>query len=81
MANTIRPDPELERFNFYKQKLGDFFRFRPKSSWFNVVFWGVVPVGLALYAYDKEGLFSWAGHKRQAKVLPNVDYTPREKDL
>lgn len=80
MAGTLKPDTEFQRFDLYKQKAGDYFRFRPKSVWFNVVFWGVVPVGLTLFAYNNDGLFSWKGHQRHNKVL-TTDYVPRDKDL
>ncbi|CAN3354521.1 hypothetical protein DICA3_B04654 [Diutina catenulata] len=80
MADTLRPDRELQRFNRYKEKMGDYFRFRPRSAWFNIAMWGVVPVGLCLFAYNNEGLMSWKGHKRHSKVL-TTEYVPRDKDL
>lgn len=80
MAGTIRPDPELQRFNTAKEKMGHYFRFKPRSALFNVVAMGVVPVGLALYAYNTEGQMPFYRLLRKEPILEK-EYVPRTKDL
>lgn len=80
MAGTLRPDPALQRFNAAKEKMGHYFRFTTKSAMFNVFFMGVVPVGLALMAYDQAGQWSWKRVFRKDVVLEE-EYVPRKKDL
>ncbi|KAK6457191.1 uncharacterized protein RJT20DRAFT_127349 [Scheffersomyces xylosifermentans] len=81
MAGTLRPDPELQRFNTAKEKLGHYFRFKPRSAIFNVVFMGLIPLGLTLAAYNLEGQLSFKRRFREAKILHGEDYVPRDKDL
>ncbi|GEQ72133.1 hypothetical protein JCM33374_g5819 [Metschnikowia sp. JCM 33374] len=79
MAGTLRPDPEFQRFNTAKEKLGHYFRFTTRSALFNVFFVGVIPVGLTLMAYNKEGQ-SFSRLFRKDAVL-DKEYVPRKKDL
>ncbi|CAD1812457.1 hypothetical protein FOB58_004131 [Candida parapsilosis] len=80
MAGTLHPDRELQRFNTAKEKLGHYFRFKPKSAAFNIVFMGLVPIGLTLWAYNYEGAISITDRLRKKPVL-TTDYVPRDKDL
>lgn len=79
MAHTLKPDPALQRFNTAKEKMGHYFRFTPRSAFFNVVFMGVVPVGLAYYAYSAEGLSLTRLFRNE--VVLEEEYVPRKKDL
>lgn len=81
MANTIRPDRELQRFNVAKENLGNYFRFTKRSAFFNIVFMGLVPAGLALVAYNNEGQWSFSRRFRKSTVLSGEEYQPRDKDL
>ncbi|ODV82406.1 uncharacterized protein CANTADRAFT_24933 [Suhomyces tanzawaensis NRRL Y-17324] len=81
MAGTLRPDAEFQRFNTAKEKLGHYFRFKPRAALFNVVFMGLVPFGLATYAYNSEGQLSFNRRFRKDTVLSGEEYTPRDKDL
>lgn len=80
MAATLRPDPEFQRFNTAKEKLGHYFRFRTRSALFNAFFMGVVPVGLAIMAYNQEGQLSFNRVFRKEPILEQ-EYIPRKKDL
>lgn len=81
MAGTLRPDAELQRFNTAKEKLGHYFRFKPRSAAFNVVFMGLIPLGLSLYAYNTEGTLPFSRQFRTEKVISGEEYVPRDKDL
>ncbi|KAF3988311.1 hypothetical protein FT663_04051 [Candidozyma haemuli var. vulneris] len=80
MAGTLRPDPDLQRFNAAKEKMGHYFRFRPRSAFFNVIWMGVVPLSLTYLAYSYEGQLSFSRKFRKEVVLEE-DYVPRKKDL
>lgn len=80
MAGTLHPDRELQRFNTAKEKLGHYFRFKPQSAAFNIVFMGLVPIGLTIWAYNNEGVISITDRLRKKPVL-TTDYVPRDKDL
>jgi len=81
MAGTLRPDRELQRFNTAKENLGNYFRFKPRSALFNIVFMGLVPGALAVWAYNNEGQWSFSRRFRKTPVLSGEDYVPRDKDL
>ncbi|ABN66192.1 predicted protein [Scheffersomyces stipitis CBS 6054] len=81
MAGTLRPDPEFQRFNLAKENLGNYFRFKPRSAVFNVVFMGLVPLGLTIAAYNLEGQVGFFRKFRKEKILGGDDYVPRDKDL
>lgn len=81
MAGTLKQDPALERFNTMKQKQGHYFRFTTRSTLFNLLFMGIIPLGGAYYAYSTEGKFNFYRKFRSEKVLHGEDYTPRAKDL
>ncbi|RKP29125.1 hypothetical protein METBISCDRAFT_31882 [Metschnikowia bicuspidata] len=80
MAGTLKPDPAYERFNIAKEKLGHYFRFKPRSALFNLVFMGFIPAGLTIWSYNTEGTFSFSRLYRTEPVL-NPPYVPRKKDL
>ncbi|EGV63348.1 hypothetical protein PSN45_004373 [Yamadazyma tenuis] len=80
MAGTLRPDRELQRFNTAKENAGNYFRFKPKSIIFNVLMMGIVPFGLAYYAYGSEGKVNFYRRFRKEPVLYK-EYVPRDKDL
>ncbi|KAF5210407.1 putative E3 ubiquitin-protein ligase [Clavispora lusitaniae] len=80
MAATLKPDPALQRFNAAKESQGHFFRFKTKSALFNVLVMGIVPAGLAYFAYSKEGQYPFSRVFRKEVVLEE-EYVPRKKDL
>lgn len=80
MAGTLKPDPAYERFNLAKEKMGHYFRFKPRSALFNLVFMGVIPVGLTVWSYNTEGTYRLSKLYRKEPVL-NPEYVPRKKDL
>lgn len=80
MAGTLRPDPEFQRFNTAKEKMGHYFRFTPRSAFFNVIFMGAVPTALAIMAYNQEGQLSFSRVFRKEPILEQ-EYVPRQKDL
>ncbi|OBA21723.1 hypothetical protein METBIDRAFT_41439 [Metschnikowia bicuspidata var. bicuspidata NRRL YB-4993] len=80
MAGTLRPDAEFQRFNTAKEKLGHYFRFTTRSALFNIVFAGLVPVGLTIMAYNQEGQYPFARVFRNDVIL-DQEYVPRKKDL
>ncbi|CUM65966.1 uncharacterized protein PRCAT00003620001 [Priceomyces carsonii] len=81
MAHTLKPDPALQRFNTAKEKIGYYFRFKPRSALFNVVFMGLIPAGLVYYAYGSDGQFNFLRAFRKHQVLSGEEYVPRNKDL
>lgn len=80
MAHTLKPDPAFQRFNAAKEMMGHYFRFKPRSAFFNVIFMGAVPVGLAVMAYSQEGQLGFFRPFRKEIVLEQ-EYVPRAKDL
>lgn len=80
MAATLKPDPAYERFNVAKEKMGHYFRFKTRSALANLFFMGVIPVGLTVWSYNNEGLYSFSRKYRKEPVL-NPEYIPRKKDL
>lgn len=80
MAATLRPDRALQRFNTARENLGHNFRFTTKSAVFNLFFMGIVPAGLAYWAYGQEGQISLFRRFRNDVVLEE-EYVPRQKDL
>ncbi|RCK66937.1 hypothetical protein Cantr_02577 [Candida viswanathii] len=78
MAGTLHPDREFERYNVAKDKLGHYFRFKPRSAFFNIIFMGLIPVGVFYLAYGTEGYVSIADRFRKQPVLL-TDYVPRAK--
>lgn len=81
MAGTLRPDPAFQRFNVAKEKLGHYFRFKPRSALFNLIFAGAVPAGLTIFAYNYEGQFTFYRKFRQINPFSGEHYVPRDKDL
>lgn len=81
MAGTLKPDASFQRFNLARDKLGDNFRFKPKSALFNIVFMGIIPAGFLYFAYAKDGQYNFHRQFRKDKVLHGEDYVPRVKDL
>ncbi|WLF79466.1 hypothetical protein PVL30_003221 [Lodderomyces elongisporus] len=80
MAGTLHPDRELQRFNTAKEKIGQYFRFKPRSAFFAILTMGIIPVGLTMVAYNYEGVVSRRQVFRTQPVLEN-SYVPRDKDL
>lgn len=80
MAHTLKPDPAFQRFNTAKEQMGHYFRFTKRSAAFNLVMMGVIPAGLAYYAYNSEGQLLFTRPFRTAPVLEG-EYVPRKKDL
>ncbi|KAK6197520.1 uncharacterized protein RJT21DRAFT_128832 [Scheffersomyces amazonensis] len=81
MAGTLRPDRELQRFNAAKENFGNYFRFKPRSAFFNIIAMGIVPFGLAYIAYGNDGQLSLYRRFRTENVLGAEDYVPRDKDF
>lgn len=80
MAGTLRPDPALQRFNAAKEKMGHYFRFKPKSAFFNLIAMGAIPVGLAYFAYSTDGQINFHRLYRKEPIFEE-EYIPRKKDL
>lgn len=80
MAGTLHPDPEFQKFNAAKEKLGQYFRFKPRSAAFNIIFMGIVPAALTYVAYGYEGQVSLRRLYRKEAIL-DQEYVPRQKDL
>lgn len=80
MAGTLTPDPEFQKYNAAKEKAGQYFRFKPRSVAFNVLFMGVIPAALTYLAYADEGQTSVARVFRNKPVF-DQEYVPRKKDL
>lgn len=80
MAGTLRPDREFQRFNAAKENAGNYFRFKPRSTIFNLIMMGAIPVGIAYFAYATEGQINFTRKFRKEPIL-NKEYVPREKDL
>ncbi|CAK9439691.1 uncharacterized protein LODBEIA_P37910 [Lodderomyces beijingensis] len=80
MAGTLHPDKELQRFNTARENLGQYFRFKPRSAFFNIIAMGAIPVGLVILGYNYEGKISMRDIFRKEPVL-NKEYVPRDKDL
>lgn len=80
MAGTLHPDREFQRFNTAKEKTGHYFRFKPRSAAFNLVFMGLIPIGLGIFAYQNEGQYSLSRLFRH-EPIHQTDYVPRDKDL
>lgn len=81
MAGTLKPDPEFQRFNTAREKMGHHFRFKPASVLFNVIAMGAVPVGLTLMAYNYDGQVNFRRKFRQINPFSGENYVPRDKDL
>ncbi|EMG49357.1 hypothetical protein SBY92_002388 [Candida maltosa Xu316] len=77
MAGTLTPDKEFNRFNIAKEKLGHYFRFKPRSALFNVIFMGAIPGFFFYYAYATEGQHL-TDRFRKAPIFPTT-YVPRVK--
>lgn len=75
MAGTLHPDKELQRFNQAKENASIYFRFKPRSAAFNIVFMGLIPFGLAYYAYANEGTSFY--RKFRKEPILNKEYVPR----
>lgn len=80
MAGTLHPDPEFQRFNKAKENAGNYFRFKPKSAFFNIIFMGLIPASIAYFAYANEGQINFYRKYRKDKVLYQ-EYELRDKDL
>ncbi|CAI5759007.1 unnamed protein product [Candida verbasci] len=79
MAGTLHPDPQFEKFNTAKEKLGHYFRFKPRSVLFNIIYMGIIPIGLTISAYNVDGK-KMLDRFRHKPIL-NKEYVPRDKDL
>ncbi|QWW23742.1 hypothetical protein CA7LBN_002543 [Candidozyma auris] len=80
MAGTLRPDPDLQRFNTAREKMGHYFRFRPRSAIFNAIWMGAVPLTMAYIAYNYEGQLSFQRKFRKDVVLEE-EYNGRDEYL
>lgn len=80
MAGTLRPDAEFQRFNRAKENVGNYFRFKPRSIVFNVIFMGLVPAGITYFNYYNDGQINFFRKFRKEPIL-NKEYVPRDKDL
>ncbi|KAG7661678.1 uncharacterized protein J8A68_004831 [[Candida] subhashii] len=80
MAGTLHPDREFQRYNTAREKAGHYFRFKPRSVIFNIIFAGLIPVGLTIVAYKTEGQLPLTRRFRHQPVF-ETDYVPRDKDL
>ena len=78
MAGTLHPDKQFERYNVAKDKMGHYFRFKPRSAFFNILWMGIIPASLCYIAYANEGRISSVNRFRSEPVLL-TDYVPRAK--
>ena len=78
MADTLFPDKQFEKFNVAREKMGHYFRFKPRSVFFNIIWMGIIPVGLFYVAYGNEGKVSITDRFRKKPILAK-DYVPRSK--
>lgn len=78
MAGTLHPDKQFERYNVAKEKMGHFFRFKPRSALFNIIWMGIIPASIYYVAYSNEGYISTTDRFRKESVLLK-DYVPRSK--
>ena len=58
--------------------MGHYFRFKPRSVFFNIIWMGIIPVGLFYVAYGNEGKVSITDRFRKEPILAK-DYVPRSK--
>lgn len=81
MAHTLKPDPAFQKFNTAKERLGDNFRFKPRSALFNIIAMGIIPAGFVYFAYATDGKINFHRLYRKEKILSGEEYVPRDKDL